>query len=214
MPGEAQLAAQGATSLIGAVQIISDLTKAGKANRNLSRLFKQRRAFQTPSEIFDIVNAQESNAASGFSPETLQYLTMGANTGLASTLGSATRLGGDPNNFSSILDTYSRGIFSIGKENELVKMKKFDGLMNALQLLASNKEAEWLSEENLIKDQMAAEAQKIGAAEKGVGSGANLLVNSISAFGATDIYDNNNGRRNRRGNFSGGSSTGGDPLNP
>lgn len=187
MPGELQAASQAFGQLTGVAQTIGGFISAKKANKNLANLFKKRKAFQTPSEIFDIVNAQEANQA-GFSPETLEYLTTGANSGLSSALGAATKLGADPNAISSLLNNYSRDLFRIGGENELVKMKKFDGLMNAWQLLAGNKEAEWLSKENMLKDQMAAVGDQVKAAEKNISSGINLVTNATAAAGSGNMY--------------------------
>lgn len=191
MPGEAQIAAQATGSLIGIGQTIGGFIQTSRANKNLNKLFKRRRAYQTPDEIFDILNMATSNASAGYSPETLDYLTSGANTALSASLGTASRLGADPNALGGLLDQYSRDIFKIGGENELVKMRKFDGVMNAMQLVAQNKEAEQISRDNLIKDQMQAEAQKLAAGNQNIQSGLNLITNSASSAATSGLYGNN-----------------------
>ena len=178
-------------AVAGAVQAIGGLIGAKKNNAALDRLFKQRKKFQTPSEIYDIVNMTQNNQA-GYSPETLSYLTDQADTGLSSALGTATRLGADPNQLGSELDSYFKDIFKIGSDNELIKMKKFDSLINATQLLANNKEAEWASGENLIKDQMAAQAAKLANSQQNIQSGLNAIID-VSAAAATPDYDNGGG---------------------
>lgn len=217
MPGEAQIAAQATGTLLGAVQSIGGLIAAGKANKNLKRLFSQRKAFQTPSEIFDILNMAESNASTGYSPQTLEYLTSGANAGLSSSLGTAQLLGADPNMLSNLLSTYSRDIFKIGGENELMKLKKLDGVTNALKLVADNKDAEWASRDNLIKDQMAAEAQKLQAANQNIQSGTNLALNSITSAATSGLYNKNSpsgGNAASALSVSGGTNSGLQGLSP
>lgn len=170
------LIAGGAQSIIGAIG-------QGKANKQLNRLFKQRQAYQTPQEIFDIVNMTANNAQTGLGAETLDYLTGQADRGLSSSLDAATRLGADPNQLSGLLDSYFQDIFKIGNENELAKMKKFDSLISANQLLAQNKDAEWASRENILKDQMQATGAKAAAGLQNVQSGVNLGLNALTALG-------------------------------
>lgn len=55
-----------------------------------------------------------------------------------------------------------------------------------MQLVAQNKDAEWQSQENIVKDQMQAVAGRLGKAEQGINSGLNLtmqgLTNVASSF--------------------------------
>lgn len=180
--------AQGVGVLAGGIQSLIGAGQARRANRNLKRLFSQRKAYQTPEEIFEILQLTQSNASQGFSDETLQVLEGNAGRGLSATLGSATRSGADPNQLSGVLDNYFQNIFKIGTENELVKMKKFDDFTNALRTVADNRTAEWQSEENLIKDQMQAEAAKLGAGQMNLSSGLNLAFNGITNLLAGDLY--------------------------
>lgn len=165
---------------IGAVQ-------QGKNNRNLRRLFRQREAFQTPEEIFDIVNMTANNAQTGLGAETTNYLTGQADRGLTASLDAATRLGADPNQIGGVLDSYFQDIFSIGNENELAKMRKFDSLMSATQLLAQNKEAEWASQQEILKDQMAMYGQRAQAGAQNLNNGLNLAL-SGAASALTPTY--------------------------
>lgn len=175
-------------SVVGLAQTFIEGGKAKRANKDLQRLFKKRKAFTTPAEVFDILNLTESNAAQGFSDETINYLTGQAGSGLSAGLGTASRLGADPNQLSTLLDSYYQDIFKIGAENELVKMKKFDSLTNAIGLVAQNKEAEYQSRENLIKDQMQAAAARLGKAEQGVNSGLNFAIQGLTNLAASDLY--------------------------
>lgn len=183
------LAVPGLGAVAGVVQSLIEGGKAKKANRELDSLFKQRKKYQTPKEVFDILNLTTSNAAQGFSDETNAYLTGQAGAGLSGALGTAGRLGADPNQLSSLLDSYYGDIFRIGNENELVKMKKFDSLTNAINLVGENKSAEWQSEDNLLKDRMQAVASRVGKAEIGLNSGLNLAFQSLVNFGSMGLYD-------------------------
>lgn len=176
------------TGGIGLAQTLINAGKEKRANKELKRLFSQRKSFETPSEIFDILNLSQFNAAQGFSDQTTSYLTGEAGAGLAGSLGTATRLGADPNALSGTIDQYYKDIFKIGAESDLVKMKKFDSFTNALGLVAQNKEAEWQSEENLIKDQMAAVASRVQAANTGQQSGLNLALGSLAALASNNLY--------------------------
>lgn len=183
--------AMGVGAATGIIQSLIGGGQARRANRNLKRLFSQRKAYKTPEEIFEILQLTQSNASQGFSDETLQVLEGNAGRGLSATLGSATRLGADPNQLSGVLDNYFQNIFKIGTENELVKMKKFDDFTNALRTVADNRTAEWQSQENLIKDQMQAEAQKVGAGQANLKSGLNLAFGSIAALAGGNLYGQN-----------------------
>lgn len=196
------------------VQSIIGINQEHKANKKLQSFFRQRKAFSTPSEIFDMLNLSQLNASQGFSDQTLQYLTGQAGSGMAKTLGVAERLGADPNDLSSVLDSYFQDIFKIGSENDLLKMQKFDRFSNALQVVASNKEAEWQSRENILKDQMQAEAQKVAAAQANVQSGLNLTLAGLSSLGSSDLYGDTKGKRGSKsksttgGVYSGGEYVG------
>lgn len=188
-------AAEIAGIAIGGIQALIDAGKAKRANRDLKRLFSQRKAFKTPSEVFDILNLSQFNAQQGFSDDTMAYLTNQAGAGLSAGLGAATRLGADPNQLSGMIDQYFSNIFRVGAESDMVKMKRFNDFSNALQLVAANEEAEQISKDNLIKDQMAAASQRLGAAQTGIQSGLNFAVNSAAILASNDIYGLNKKRR-------------------
>lgn len=191
-----EIGAQGLGAAVGLVQAIGGLGKEKRLERKANKLFSQRKAFETPKEIFDILQMTQNDAQTGLSSETQNYLTGQADRGLASTLDAATLLGADPNQLSSTLDSYFQDIFKIGNENELAKMKKFDNLINATSLVAQNEEAEQISRDNLIKDQLQGVAADRQAATQGVQSGLNLALNGIVGLAGTDLY----GRPRKKGN--------------
>lgn len=178
----------GAGAVTGIVETLIESGKVKKANKEMKRLFSKRKAFQTPQEVFDILNMSQYNASSGFSGDTLNYLTGEASEGLAAGLGTAKILGADPNQLSGMIDQYYGDIFKIGAESDLIKMRKFNDLTGALQLVAANKEAEWASKENIIKDQMQAVAQRISAGQQGINSGLNFAINSAALLAQNNMY--------------------------
>lgn len=200
----------GISSIVGAAtglaQTVGGFIQAGRANKELKNLFKQRKAFQTPQEIFDILQMNEYASQTGFGADTMDFLTGQTEKGLSSSLETAKRLGADPNAISGVLDTYFQDIFKIGSEDELLKMKKFDSLLNATQLVAANKEAEYISKENILKDQMAAVAARLGKGEQNISSGANLLLNSATAFATNSLYNPDGTPKRKRASAT---STGG-----
>lgn len=176
----------------GIIQGISGASQAKKARDNQAQLFSQRKAYQTPQEIFDILNMSRNNAQTGYSPDTLSYLTSQADIGLGSSLGTAERLGADPNQLGGIVDNYFQDIFRIGNENELLKLKKFDSLINATNLVASNSDAEYASRENILKDQLQTQAANLQAGRENIQSGINTIIGAGSAFETALLYGDEN----------------------
>ena len=57
--------AAGVTVGTGLVQTAIGAEKQRKANKQLKKLFSKREKFQTPKEVFDILNSTQYNAQSG-----------------------------------------------------------------------------------------------------------------------------------------------------
>lgn len=175
--------------VIGGIQALSASGKAKDQQAKSDALFKQRKPYKTPTEVLDIFNQAQYNAQSGYDPTTLNYLTSQTQNSTNSALDTAKLLGGDPNSFASILDQNFQNIFKIGSENNLLKMKKFDSLINATQLIAQNKDAEFASQDNLLKDQLQTSAQRTQVARANEQSGINLALNGLSALGSSTLFN-------------------------
>jgi len=179
-------------SLVGAgggiLQTIIGAIGQGKANRQLKKLFKQRKTFETPSEVFDILNSTQYNAQSGYDPNTLDFLTNSADRAFATNTGTALRLGADPNAISGLDDKYLQDIMRIGSDNATLQLQNFDKFLNAKTLVATNKEAEFQSQQDLLKDQMAMYGQKAAAGAQNVNSGINTLVQAGSNLAASTLF--------------------------
>lgn len=178
----------GASLAVGAYQSAKGASNQKKAEKRSEELFKNRKQYETPAEILDIFNQAQYNAQTGFSNTTLSYLTSQANGALAGSLDTAKQLGADPNSISGLLDQSFQNIFKIGSENDMLKMKKFDNLLNATQMVAQGKDAEYVSGQNLIKDQMAVQFQKGQQAQIDRQSGLNLIINGASAVATSGLF--------------------------
>lgn len=160
----------------GLIQTVIGAIGQGKANKQLKKLFKQRTTYETPAEVFDILNSTQYRAQSGYDPQTLDFLTNSADRGFATQTGTALRLGADPNTISGLDDKYLQDIMRIGSDNATLQLQNFDKFLNAKSLVAENKTAEWQSREDLLKDQMQAVAGKAAAGAQNVNSGINTVV--------------------------------------
>lgn len=169
-------------ALAGLVEAGIGASSASKQQERSDALFGQRQAYKTPSQVLDIYNMAENNAQTGYDPTTLSYLTSQTQGALAGGLSTATKLGADPNDLSAMLDKNFQQIFSIGSNNNLVKMQKFDSLVNATQLVAQNKDAEFVSRDNLLKDQLQNAGQRTQVDRADEQGGINLALNGFSAL--------------------------------
>lgn len=199
MPLQEALAA--GSAILGAAQYFSERHKAKKIQGDMKRLFAKRKAYQTPQELLDIANLRSANTQ-GFSDQTMSYLTGEADAGLASSLGTSLRLGADPNVVGDTLDRYYRQIAGIGTQSDLAKMSQIDAVANAIGVLGQSKEAEQVSADNLIKDQLQGKYAELGIANQGMTSGANFAIQGLTNLALTDLYgDDSAGGGGKIGNF-------------
>lgn len=164
----------------------------GKANKQLKKLFKQRTPFSTPSEVFDILNASQFQAGKGYDDQTFNYLNNQADRAFATNTGTALRLGADPNVIAGLDDQYLQSIMNIGSNDALLQLQNFDKFLNAKQLVAANKEAEWDSKESILKDQMAMYGLKAQAGATNVNSGLNLIGQAGTNLALEELYKSKN----------------------
>lgn len=184
MPGEVELA----TAAIGLVQTGLGFIGKGKRTRELNALVKQRKAFETPDEIFNILNATQSKASNGLGAETLDYLNTNNDRAFSSAVGSANLLGGDPNSSAAIFDQNFQGLMKIGSENHAANLKNFSQYLGALDTVAQNNAAEQISKDNLLKDQIQAKAAAAADANKTIQNGINTMIGAGSAYAAGQLY--------------------------
>lgn len=153
-------------------------------NERAKRLMQQRTAYKTPEEYFDILNAVENRAQSGFDAFTLNYLTNQTDRAFDSTLDAAVRLGADPNQLSAAFDQKMQSIMKIGSENARLNMDNFSRYLGALESIGESRTAEWQSQQDLLKDKQQAAAMDKQAGLQNIFGAANAFLANDSA---TDI---------------------------
>lgn len=130
------------------------------ANARAKKLSKQRKAYKTPEEYGRIQEFTEAYAQQGYDPITLNYLNNQVDRTFSSTIGTATRLGGDANDLSAIFDKKMQSIMQIGAQNHALNMDNFSKYLSALDIMGQNEAAEQLSKDNILKDRLQAVAAK------------------------------------------------------
>lgn len=185
---------------IAAVQAIGGAAKAVKgasdrnaAEREAEQLLKMRKPYEIPKEVYDVLNATQSQAQSGFNAETLDYLTSQTNQAFSGSIDIAKQLGADPNALSAIFGQKINSIMEIGAQNHQLQMQNFSQYLNALQSVSANKDAKWQSEQNLIKDrQQAAQAKRL-AGQQEVAGGTNMIISAAGNYAMGSLYQNSQG---------------------
>lgn len=189
------LAIAGAEAGIGAIQTIGGFFGASSAQKKLDALLAQRQSYQTPQEIYDIVNATENRAQSGFDAGTLGYLTNQTDRAFDASLGTSQRLGGDPNDASALFDQKMQQIFKVAGENHRLGLETFSKFLGAKEMLGSNLAAEQKSKEDILKDRIASATGNLNTQKQNVQNGLNTVLSAASSYATSQLYkpDPNNG---------------------
>lgn len=173
------LALAGLQGGLGIIQSISGDAKA-------KRLMAQRTAYKTPDEIWKILNASLSMA--GGDTITRDFQTNQIDRGFSQALGTATRLGADPNDLSALFDQKMQGILKVGQQFHASNMEAFGKVLSAYNLVADNKAAEWSSGQDIIKDKLQAASAEKAAGIQNIGSAANAAIGISAAAKTSNLY--------------------------
>lgn len=160
------------------------------AQDRLDKLLAQRKAYKTPDEVYEILAATQNNAQSGYDASTLNYLTSEADRAFSATLGTAQRMGADPNNLSAVFDSKMQAMMKIGANNHALNMENFSRYLGALDTLAANKAAEQKSEQDILKDQIQAAAGDKATGWQNIAGGVNTAIGTLSANKVANLYTN------------------------
>lgn len=174
---------------LGVLETGLNIVQQAKAKKKQRALLAQRKPYQTPKEILDILNATQSNASRGYDPTTLDYLTSQTDQAFAGSLGVLNRNGGDPNDASALFTQKINEIMKIGANDHEAKMKNFSAYLGALDSVASNKAAEQKSKQDIIKDELQAEGLNIQNSTTNISNGLNTIEGSLSAMGIENLYN-------------------------
>lgn len=173
------LGLSGAQTALGIYQQIA-------GNAKMKKLLAQRKSYQTPDEIFQMVNALQNNVQ----PDAAAYsfLTNRIDRARDASLGTAERLGANPNDLSGILDQSIQGLMQVGDKFTDDNMKKFYSYMQGLSTLADNKAAEWKSEQDILKDKIQAAGGQAQAGASNISGGINNVVSTLSSDKISKLY--------------------------
>lgn len=174
------------TTALGIAQGIGGLIGQDAAKKRISKLLNQRTAYSTPDEIFQILNATQSNAQGD--TQTRDFQTNQLDIGFAGVLDTAQLLGADPNNLSALFDQKMQGILQIGQQFHASNMESFGKYLGALNTVAENKAAEWQSQQDILKDKLQAEGVNLQNSYANIGSGVNAVIGGLSATEQMKLY--------------------------
>lgn len=181
---------------LAAVSIGYGVAKDVKANKASKAAQAQIKPYQTPQEVYDVLNATEANAGSGFDPTTLNYLTNQSDNAFAGTLGTAQRLGGDPNALSFIFGQKMNDIQGIAAQSHQLQMQNFSAYINAENAVGANDAAEQKSAQDLLKDQLQKIANDKVVAAGQISQGINTGISTLSNYELAKLYSTNNAGAN------------------
>lgn len=169
----------GAQAAMGIIQTISGNARANKAKA-------KRTAYQTPEEIFKLLNL----SLSGGQGDTItrDYQMGQLDRGFSQILGNATRLGADPNDLSALFDQKIQGIIKVGDQFHASNMEAMGKILSAYDIVASNKAAEWSSAQDILKDEIQSATADKAAGIQNIGSAANAFISLKSAADIAKLY--------------------------
>jgi hypothetical protein len=171
---------------IAALQAGYGIVQEIKAQKKINGLLSQRKAFQTSQQVYDIVNAT-LNQAQG-DTVTIDFETNAINQNLSNTVGAATRLGADPNMLSSLFQNSVNGIMRAGQEFHQSNTAAFSNVINAFKLLSDNKDAEYASQQDILKDKLAAAGANLATGTQNISGGINTALGALSSKATGDLF--------------------------
>lgn len=167
------------------IGIVGGITNKARQKKYLGEL----KAYKTPQEVFDILNATQNNASQGLDPVTLNYLTNQTDQAFSSSIGAATRLGADPNDLSAIFSQKIDSIMKIGAENHTENMRNYSAYLSALGTVADNKAAEFKSQQDIVKNKLQATGVNLATATGNISGGLNTILSTLTADQIANLYN-------------------------
>ena len=165
---------------VGVIQAGIGIGQSISGNKRLKRLLQQREDYKTPDEVADAFQIAQQQAQQGYGAETLAYLTKNTNNALTSSLDSAARMGGNPNDIAAIFSRNVDSIMATAGQSELKRVQNFDKLYTTLQGVVQGQDAEFADRRAKQDDMQAAAAMKVKAGNANLQSGINGIMGGIS----------------------------------
>lgn len=182
LAGAMPLVGAGLGALQAGIGIVQDI----KAQKKINGLLSQRKAFQTSQQVYDIVNATLNQAQGDTVARSFE--TNAINQNLSDSVGVATRLGADPNLLSSLFQNSVSGIMRAGQEFHQSNTAAFSNVVSAFKLLADNKDAEYASQQDIIKDKLAAAGANLATGTQNISGGINTVLGALSSKATGDLF--------------------------
>jgi hypothetical protein len=171
---------------IAAVKTGFDIVRTISADAKMKKLLAQRKAYQTPEEIYKMLELSLSQA--GGDTITRDFQTNQLDQDFSSIAGDATRLGANPNDLSALFDKKIQGLMKVGEQFHASNMEGMSKVLSAYDIVASNKAAEQKSQQDILKDKIAAAAGEKAAGGMGLVNDANAFIGLSAAGKIGDLY--------------------------
>lgn len=166
-------------AILGTIQTISGDAKAKK-------LMAQRTGYVTPDAVYKALNLDFSTAQGD--TVTRDYQTNQLDRMFSQALGVSTRLGGDANDLSALFDKLIQGKIQVGQEFHKSNMEGISKVLQGYETVASNKAAEWSSQQDILKDKIQAASGEKAAGVQNIGSAANAFISMGASAKTGDLY--------------------------
>lgn len=171
---------------VSAVELAANLIGKGQTNKKIDAALASRTPYQTPAEIYKMLNATESKAQGD--TITRDYNTTQIDRSFGQTINTATRVGANPNDLAGLFDQKMAGILQVGKEFHASNMEAFGNYLGALKTVGDSKTAEWQSKDNMIKDKLQALTAQKTDQQKGINSAISGILGGGSALGKMNLF--------------------------
>lgn len=175
-----------AAIIIGGGTLIYGAVSKGAANKKAKDALAKRKSYQTPDEVYQILDALENKSQGDVI--TRDFQTQQLDNSFSQQLGVAELLGADPNDLSGMFQQKINGILQVGQQFHASNMEAFGKYLGGLDMVVQNKAAEQGSQQDIVKDEIQAAAADKQAANQSINSGINTILSGYSAYQSNQLY--------------------------
>lgn len=175
---------------IGAVEAGLGIIQGIGQKKKINGLVGQLTPLTIPDQVSQILNLNLSNAQGDL--QTQNYETQNLDNAFSQSLGSATRLGANPNDLSALFQQKINGVMQIGEQTHQSRTAAFSSLIGSLQNTADYNVAEQVSKNDIIKNKIQAAQGNLTTATNNVSGGINTALSSLSSKVLGNLYKTNN----------------------
>ena len=183
-------------AVVGVTGIVVGAVQTGKANKRIKGALNNRKTYQTPDEIYKLLNSAENKSQGD--TITRDYNTNQLDMSFADALGTAETLGAGPNQLSALFGQKVNGMLQVGEQFHRTNMEAWGNYAKALAVVGENKAAEWQSEDNKWKDYMQALSKQKEAGQQTTMAGINNLIGAAGMYGENKLYEDPQDKQSRQ----------------